>query len=101
MVNSERETNAVLRAELSPGPSLPQTSKRTVETSIEDHIGLTEILAGESHAIPLHLYSGTTRVQIRVVEQPTLRVLPGGDERPLMLLMNNPKICAETVRNNQ
>lgn len=68
------------------GPSLPDTKKWTIQ--IAD--------AGGNRALPvvfpiphlrLHLVAGENLVRLHMVEPPTLRVQPNGDQRELMLGM--------------
>jgi hypothetical protein len=68
-----------------PGPSLPGQVERTllVETNAGYRSQLT-LMPGD-RSIPLPVVAGYTRVTLRPLDQPTIKKLPNGDARPMLL----------------
>jgi hypothetical protein len=74
-----------LKGKFSPGPSLPETSERTVEIQAEDHFVGRFVVGPSTKGLPVPVSAGVTRIKLRVLEAATVAQLPNGDKRPLLL----------------
>ncbi len=85
-VYSPREGVIVLKAEFTLGPSLPERNARTVELIPESPREpiLVEITASTKQ-IRIPVVRGMNDIEMRVVDTPSVALLPNGDPRPLLL----------------
>jgi hypothetical protein len=86
--------NFILKADFAPGPSLSEGSTRTLEvtTNSEYHTSVVITEAGLKN-ISVPMMRGLNRLELRVIEHPTILKQPNGDTRPLLLSMRAFQIC--------
>jgi len=83
-VDSPKEGQAILWAwKVQCGPSRPNDTSRTVVVQTDS--GTYEQRVQDAFSVPLRLKKGMNSVQLWCRELPTLKVLPNGDRRALLL----------------
>jgi hypothetical protein len=85
MIQSSRAGHLILEAGFTPGPSLPGVALRRVHvTTDHGHDSIVKILAGRQ-SLQVPIPQGRTVVSLTPLDLPTVRTLPNGDSRPLLL----------------
>jgi hypothetical protein len=91
---SDTAVEAFLSIYLSPGPSLPETTMRTIIASQGKWSKSFKMSNPSIFQLPINLISGISQVNISVKEIPSVALLPNGDPRPLMVRLSAPSICS-------
>jgi len=80
------EGRAMLSADFLPGPSLPDKPDRQILIS-SDHGYRETVTIGpeEKRSFKLPIKAGKNRIVFQPLDRPTLKVLPNGDKRPLLV----------------
>jgi len=88
-VISSSEARVFLQGDFVPGPSLPDTTLRTVSVATDHGFQQVVSLRPGMQAISLPVGMGETIVTLKVLDAPTLSILPNGDPRALLLGASN------------
>ena len=91
---------AFLTADFSIGPSLNTSKGRTIIVDNDGKRSSAHFTEDGAAYIPIELRSGENTIRIEIAEQRNISVLPNGDDRSLMLLMTNLKLCSGRVESN-
>jgi hypothetical protein len=84
LIDSPKEGQAILSArKIRCGPSRPNDPVRTVE--VQTDAGIYEKRVEDELSIPLTLKKGMNTILLRCRQLPTLKVLPNGDRRTLLI----------------
>lgn len=90
---SNKTGTAIVTADFTPGPSLPETRERSVAIVINQNYSTSITLSkngAQSFVIPI--VAGLNRLVMRPLDQATVRELSNGDARPLLLGMRGLQI---------
>jgi len=82
---AETAGTAMLQAQFIPGPSLPQRSVRKLRISNDSGYAQKVIIRKADDVILVPVRSGENQIVLTPLDKPTVRVLPNGDRRPLIL----------------
>lgn len=84
-------------ADLIPGPSLPETNIRNIRvSSTEETMDLVVSEAEKQLLFTIKVDEGENIITILSLDKPTIKELPNGDQRPLMLGVLNLRILKFT-----
>jgi hypothetical protein len=75
----------MLQAQFIPGPSIPQRTERKLRVSNDSGYAAKIVIRKADDAILVPVCSGENRIMLTPLDKPTVRVLPNGDPRPLIL----------------
>jgi hypothetical protein len=85
-----RATLAHLTAELLPGPSLPETDRRSVRITARPSYNEVILTQGETKVdVLIPMAPGPADIHIQPLDRATLARLPNGDTRPLVVQVRN------------
>jgi hypothetical protein len=82
---TETPGTAMLQAQFIPGPSIPQGTERRLRVSSDSGYAGEVVIRNADDAILVPVQSGENRIVLTPLDKPTVRVLPNGDPRPLIL----------------
>ena len=87
--------HASFKAQVTLGPSRPESSLRTIEIDAAGQRATEAVDISGRNEINLPVAPGLNEVTLRVLEKPTLAVLPNGDPRPLLLALTDYDLCLD------
>lgn len=91
-IASWAEGTAFLSGQWIPGPSLLETSDRTLEAFGPNNFSAKFLIQSATVGLPIPLHRGINAFRLRAAEKPTITSLPGGDTRPLIIGLWNPHV---------